>query len=559
MHLLGKAMDKEFWEAVRGKDCYKEYRAHMQNIWDTECEGKDILSHKYRDFKIYFVNGDRKPYHNSYFLRRRQLMASVMLSLIYPDEQKYLDFLMDVVYSVCDEYTWCLNCSQPDLETNNNCHIDLMAAETGLALAETYHLLGDRLDPLIKNRIVAEINRRIIGPFKENTYGWEHATHNWNAVCSGSIGCTVMLMYPEMMSEIKPRIDNNLEYFLAGFNPDGMCLEGCHYWHYGFGHFVIYADMVRNFTDGETDYFKLEKVKTVATFIQKAFISKDAIISFSDGDRTHKYHMGLVHYLKKQYPDTVVVYDKSYSYIASECARFAAALCGATWLSEDDYNNPTPDGEPAEYYAADSQMLIKRTRSYGFATKGGHNAEPHNHNDVGSFIVAKNGKHVLIDFGRGQYSKQYFGDTRYEHVECSSRGHSVPIIDGKYQLTGKGFVAKNTKFENGVFTTDIAGAYGTEELAGLVRRFEFTEDTITLSDTFNYRGDGKLVDRIVTLIAPVTDESGKIVLEDTVITYDAEKVELDVASEKNTSGESTLYFMDFTLKDGVREFICTIK
>ena len=552
-------MDKSFWEEVRTKDCFKEYRNHMQGVWDKECEGQDLLTLKYRDFKIYFVNGDRAPYSKYYYLHRRQLMASAVLSLIYPDEPKYLDFLMDIVYAICDEYTWCLNAHQPDLETNNNCHIDLFAAETAVSLAETYHLLGDRLDPLIKNRIVAEIDRRVTYPFREKKYGWEHATHNWNAVCTGSIGCMFMLMHPEMMDEMKPRFDENLEYFLSGFKDDGMCLEGCHYWHYGFGHFVIYADMIRTFTNGETDYFKREKVKTVAMFIQKAFISKDAIISFSDGGRSHKYHMGLVHYLKKEYPDAVFAYDKSFSYVASSCARFAAAIRGASWLREEYYYNPTPDGEPAEYYAADSQMLIKRTRNYGFAAKGAHNNEPHNHNDVGSFIFAKNGRQVLIDHGSGPYSKQYFHkDTRYGYIECSSKGHNVPIIDGKYQQTGAQFAAKDTKFENGVFSTDIAGAYGIDELKSIARSFDFTDDTVTLTDTFEYCGSGDITERLVTFIAPVTEKTGVVVLEDTEISYDSDTCELSVVNEKTASGVP-IYFVDFKLKCGVRKFTCTVK
>ena len=559
MHLLGKAMDKEFWKEVREKECFKAYREHMLGIWNSECEGKDIISHRYRDFKMFFVNGDRMPYHKSYYLRRRQLMASAMLSLIYPENAEYLDYLMDIVYAICDEYTWCLNAHQPKLEVNNNCHIDLFAAETALSLAETYHILGDRLEPLIKNRIVAEIDRRITVPYKNGKYGWEHATHNWNAVCTGSLGCTFMLMHPEMMDELEPRFAENLEFFLSGYKDDGMCLEGCHYWHYGFGHFVIYADMIRTFTNGRVDYFKREKVKTISTFIQKAFISEDAIISFSDGGRSHKYHMGLVHYLKKEYPNDVVAYDPKFSYIASGCARFAAALRGATWLSEEYYYNPTPDGAAAEYYAADSQMLIKRTRSYGFAAKGGHNAEPHNHNDVGSFIFAKNGRQVLLDLGSGPYSKQYFAaDTRYQHIECSSRGHSLPIIDGKAQQPGVAYTSKDTRFENGVFTTDIAGAYGIEELKNAVRSFSFTEDTVTLCDEFVYEGSGDIVERMVTFIEPVIGENGKISLNDTVITYDPAACVVDI-EKTQTTNKTPLYFINFTLNSGVKKFVCTVE
>jgi hypothetical protein len=317
--------------------------------------------------------------------------------------------------------------------------------------------------------------------------------------------------------------------------------------------------MLRTFTNGESDYFKRDKVRTVATFIQKAFISEDAIISFSDGSRFHKYHMGLVHYLKKEYPDDVLVYDPKYSYVASGCARFAAAIRGAIWLSEEYFYNPTSNDTPTEYYAADSEMLIKRTRSFGFAAKGAHNAEPHNHNDVGTFIFAKNGRQVLIDIGGGPYSKQYFNkDTRYGYVECSSRGHNLPIIDGKYQQTGRAFSAKDTHYADGVFSTDISGAYGIDELKSIARRFTFTDDDVTLNDTFVYEGTGEIVERLISLIEPAIEEKGKIVLEDTVVTYDPEACDLEICKTE-TANHTPLYFMDLKLRDGVKEFTCTVR
>ena len=93
------------------------------------------------------------------------MYSSALLALIYPEEDKYLIKLMDAIYAICDEYTWCLPAHQGKLEPNNNTKIDLMAAETGFTLAEIYTLLNDRLEPLIKNRILAETERRIVIPF----------------------------------------------------------------------------------------------------------------------------------------------------------------------------------------------------------------------------------------------------------------------------------------------------------------------------------------------------------------------------------------------------------
>lgn len=71
--------------------------------------------------------------------------------------------------------------------------------------------------------------------------------------------------------------------------------------------------------------------------------------------------------------------------------------------------------------------------------KAGHNAEEHNHNDVGSFLLHVAGENLLTDPGRGLYSRDYFGPRRYENIFANSYGHSVPCIDGQLQGTGRAF------------------------------------------------------------------------------------------------------------------------
>ena len=52
-------------------------------------------------------------------------------------------------------------------------------------------------------------------------------------------------------------------------------------------------------------------------------------------------------------------------------------------------------------------------RGLTLAAKGGHNGESHNHNDVGSFIVAVDGVPAVADAGRPTYTAQTFGPDRY--------------------------------------------------------------------------------------------------------------------------------------------------
>ncbi|GFJ94351.1 hypothetical protein Prum_079930 [Phytohabitans rumicis] len=86
----------------------------------------------------------------------------------------------------------------------------------------------------------------------------------------------------------------------------------------------------------------------------------------------------------------------------------------------------------------DTEVLVVRERpgradGLFLAAKGGHNAENHNHNDVGTFIVALDGRPVLVDAGVGRYTRQTFSDRRYEIWTMRSTHHNVPEMNGREQ------------------------------------------------------------------------------------------------------------------------------
>ncbi len=556
MNLLGKGNDPKFWsETVRNNECFKFYRDEQLKNWEKLCENDTMETLKYTEFRLYGINGNRTIFQAPYYRRRVQVETATILSLIYPEEQKYLDYAMDMIFNICNEYSWCIPAHLPKLlEVVNQTHLDLFACETAYMLAEIYTLLGERLDPLIRERIKYEVKWRVVDSFlKHNNWGWEvHNTANWAAVCGGSVGCTFMLLFPELFDTIKPRLDFTMENYLRGFKDDGFCAEGTHYWHYGFGFFCSYAEMLRTYSEGKENYFERPKVKAIATFIQKMFLSGTKSVSFSDGGDGLHYQIGLLHFLKNEYPEDVSVFSPEYSYINDGCGRFCWLVRGATWFDEDVYNNPTADDVPAEYYGNDTQWLIKRTANYGFAAKAGHNNEPHNHNDVGSFIIAKNGKQYITDPGPGTYSQQYFAAaTRYTLLECSSLGHCAPYFGDVIQKVGEQYTATDVKFENGVFSMDIAGAYGSDEVVSIKRAFSFTESSIALTDKFIYTGTEAITDRLVSQIKPQLLD-GKIVCDEATITYDTDAAEVEI-SEGLTSRNKTIYLIDFKLKDGIDE------
>jgi hypothetical protein len=117
------------------------------------------------------------------------------------------------------------------------------------------------------------------------------------------------------------------------------------------------------------------------------------------------------------------------------------------------------------------QVLFARekegsTQGLYFSAKGGHNAESHNHNDVGTFILYSNGIPVIVDAGVGNYTSKTFSKDRYSIWSMQSQYHNLPTINGVMQHYGRAFCAKNVVYKNANaelnFQLDFASAYPPE-------------------------------------------------------------------------------------------------
>ena len=557
--LLGRAQEPGFWADVRTKEVYKPLREQLLARWEAEGKG-EIPSLSYSAYRRFVFDGDRDTYEIPYFKRRRALNVAAVLALIYPEEEAYLVKLMDLIYAICDEYTWCLPAHQTELGVNNNRHIDLFAAETGFCLSEIHTLLGDRLEPLIADRIRVEVDRRIVQSFLDTRFFWEKVGSNWAAVCTGSVSCTFMLMRPDLCSSLEERFCAAMDYFLGGFGSDGVCEEGFAYWCYGFGFFTVWADMIRTFTEGRVDWFKRDKVRTVAPFLSRMYLTEGCTVSFSDTGRTGRFNMGVLHYLKQEYPKDVVLPDPSYSELMDGCGRWCTFLRTFPWLREE-YLHPTAEATAdMTYFAPSVHWLIKRGERYSFAAKGGHNFEPHNHHDVGSFILAADGRQILTDPGGGVYSRQYFSGPRYTFVACGSHGHSVPYFGTDedraergffygYQKDGKQFAARDVAWDGDRLTMDIAPAYGEDAVRRVVRTFTLGEDGLTLRDEFDVEDGVPITERLVSL-APYEVGEGMAVTRGAVLAFDPALCDVSTAVG-DFRPEEKVYFLDLRLKAGV--------
>ncbi|WP_438491473.1 hypothetical protein [Paenibacillus sp. IHBB 3054] len=552
---------------------------------EIRAEGEALLATaipelSYTLFRIYFERGTRMEYETAYFNRRNRLRTFGLLAWLEPDNLVFRDALCDTLWAVCDEYTWCVPAhlageaeNDPALPEGSiaagkevpAATIDLFSAETAFALAELLHLHGDNLPQLVRKRVISEVLHRVLIPFTERSFFWEESKHNWAAVCAGSVGAAALYILDnaEDTAVVLARVLPAMDSFLSGYPADGACTEGYGYWQYGFGFYVYFADLLKTRTGGALDLLAEPKIRQIAMFQQKAFLDDCHTVSFSDTRTVAGVFMGLSHYLHARFEE-VDIPSRSYeaAYMEDHCYRWASSLRNLIWQHGETEGQPW---RPASYYLPEAQWLISRHESQGrrfvFAAKGGHNDEPHNHNDVGNFILFAEGTTLLADMGSGQYTSGYFGPERYNILCNASFGHSVPIINGMAQSPGGQHRAADVQMESGelteTFSLDLAQVYEDNSLLRLKRRFTWTKTSqpvLMLEDSYQFASPPESVtERFITPLKPRIEEDAVILSSDQAalrIVFDNKLLapEIQVLQHKAHRGRlATFYALDFAV------------
>ncbi|MFD0560340.1 heparinase II/III family protein [Stackebrandtia endophytica] len=187
------------------------------------------------------------------------------------------------------------------------------------------------------------------------------------------------------------------------------------------------------------------------------------------------------------------------------CHRWGHLSRTLLWGDSSVVGRPSPVG--TAWLADLSWLICREPVGTAFAAKGGNNAEPHNHLDLGSFILAVAGEQLLADLGSGVYDAAYFGPERYGALHTSAAGHSVPIVAGVDQRPGEDSVARVidqvSTDEHVGLELDLSEAYAGQ---GFHRRFDWRSGhRLELTDRFDEPGR-ELVERFISRVEPELDD-----------------------------------------------------
>jgi hypothetical protein len=471
--------------------------------------------------------GNRRNYEKVVFNRRSALNALILAECV-ERKGRFLDDIINGIFVTCEESAWQLpahnmyarDTSQLMLPDTSAPVLDLFACETAATLAVAYYLLKTVLNdisPFITKRIKTELEHRIFLPYLHTHFWWmgdgkEHM-NNWTIWCTQNILFSVLLTDQE--KERKEQVLNkaciSVDYFLAEYGEDGCCEEGAQYYRHSALCLFNTIEILNAVTDNAFfPLYRTDKIKNMAAYIFRVHIDDKYYVNFADcsaiagrsGAREFLFgkrieDKQLMTFAAKDFK-AAMAEDEEFLLLKEENNLYHRLQNAFTVSEIKSYadkvlpkdNNHCED-VPSDIYYPSTGLFIIRDKRRLLAVKAGHNADSHNHNDVGSFTVYKDGKPMFIDIGVETYTQKTFSPGRYEIWTMQSAYHNLPAINDIMQRDGKKFAASNVTWyieeRRGGIEMDIAGAYPEEaEIASYKRRAVMEkEERVVITDEFS--------------------------------------------------------------------------
>lgn len=560
--LFNPVSDRDFWDNISPRAV--SYFENELKLYENK-ERQLLTARLYRE---YFENGNRTNYENIYFSRRSELVAKTILECVYNDD-RYMNDILDLVWLILEETTWTVPAhnvfvkeadSLPDFKKHT---LDLFLAETASVMAFVYQLIGEKLDK-ISNIPTRRIKERIRTDLTENylsrdDYWWmgfgEAIPNNWNPWINSNVLASVMVTEDneETLKKVVCKVIETLDIYLKNYPLDGGCDEGPVYWNQAGLSMLECLWLLNIVTGGKIDCFSEEKVINTSEYFMKMYVGKGRVINYADSSVNCTANVAsifkmseimnskkLADFAKNTYEelkDTISFrpydiinkyggYDGfTKNFRMFDICKYLGKL--ESYLSEE--NNFDLD-----YWLPNIEVMISKNdfkgeKGFVFSAKGGHNAESHNHNDVGNFIVYKNGVPFIIDSGNMTYQKITFSDKRYTLWTTRSSYHNTPTVNGFEQKDGREYFAKNVFYKKTedkiVFSLDLKNTFeNRENINKWIRTVEFykKEQKIIVTEDFSF---DKEYDYTLNFITPQNVRTGEKSI--TLISENKEKLSLD--------------------------------
>jgi len=437
----------------------------------------------------YARTGDRARFEAAYFARRRMLNALVLAECV-EHQGRFLDHIIDGLLLICEESGWQLpahNAQQRGgprvaLADVTSPIIDLFAAETGAQLAVAVNVLGAELDavtPEIAQRIDHELQRRILTPYLSRHFWWmghgDEPMNNWTAWCTQNILLTALSrpIGDDLRRQVIAQAATSLDAFAKDYGDDGACEEGVLYYrHAGLCLFNALTVLEAVAPESFGTLWREPKLRNMAEYIARMHVEGTRYFNFADSSAIVE-RCGAREYLFGKAVGSSMLADFAANDWAAErkpnqpdeINLFYRLQAAFTLAELDAHRAESP--RKVDSFLPSVGLMVAHDDRFALAAKAGNNGESHNHNDVGSVTLYKDGRPVLIDIGVETYTKKTFSADRYDIWTMQSAWHNLPTFEGVMQRDGTAFAARDVEVDlaRATMSMDIAGAYPPE--AGL--------------------------------------------------------------------------------------------
>ncbi len=497
--------DRERWDKLAATNSGKQTIKAAENA--SKEKSPPLPEELYKEF---YRNGNRSNYQREYGRLTRRISMFALAEAL-ENQGRFIEPLDATLVEFCALRSWVLPAHDygAEIYDGKTIYSDLGSTLAGAEAAIAVNLHRDKLKPETVAATVGEIEKRVLKPYEDSVCGkphkrmwWIRTENNWSAVChAGTVAAALNVVESkERRAFFIAAADYFSETrFMKGFTNDGYCSEGLGYWNYGFGNYLLLGAIVRNTTNGKLDLFRFPKIRAILDYAPTIEIADGRFIAFADCSLSARPSPLYVGYLSRLKEYGYVDFEKrglDENFALGDLLQTTAfgfdkeVVFSKNASNASDANASVDNGLPIRTDFPDAGVLICRPnpnatgKYFALGLKAGHNAELHNHNDVGSYSLllaekgAKPGTSVFVvcDPGGETYTARTFSSRRYEGELLNSFGHPVPRIAGKLQKSGRdaqGEVVKAFSDELDRFEIDITSAYPVDGLKSAKRVFEY--------------------------------------------------------------------------------------
>lgn len=482
-------------------------------------EGDKYLNYEWQvvkatDYLEYERSGSRvimeKPLNDNL----KALMGLVIAELA-EGKGRYLDQIINGSWYMTEISTWSLSAHLPAFQSSKRTlpqqgtHVfDLMTGDIGSFMSWIYFFLQpefDKITPIISQRIKLHIQERLIEPYLSRNDMWWQAleidedqlVNNWNPWCNFNVLTALLLVEDDADRKLQGvyKTMTSVDQFINYVKADGACEEGPSYWGHAAGKLYDYLKLLAYATENKVSVFEHPMIKDMGEYISQSYIGGDRwVVNFADasakggGDPLLIFRYGEdVHSMEMmQFAKYLTEQQSSFSNMVQGRDVFRTLENFVCYPALQKQQAQLPQNKYKWY--PETEFLYLKDADIFFAAKGGYNNESHNHNDIGSFILYKDGKPLFIDAGVGTYTKKTFSKERYDIWTMQSGYHNLPQINGYDQRFGASYKSRDVSFDpkKGVFKLDIAGAYPAEaQVNKWFRSYKLKNGQLVIYDDFD--------------------------------------------------------------------------